>query len=117
MKRTIKRFYETCKLCNKEVISQHGRPRTWCSMKCKNLYNNSKRKSTKRTKQIECKTCGSLSLNKYCSKLCYPNSRMKGNILQKIYKFEKLTMELEILTKELENINIDYIKKNNVRNL
>jgi hypothetical protein len=110
----FKRKINTCKLCNGEVISQHGRPRIWCSMKCKNLYNNSKRKSTKRTKQIECKTCGSLSLNQYCSRLCYPNSKMKGSIWYKIYRFEKLTKELKILTKELENIDLNYIKKNNV---
>ena len=53
-----------CKNCGKEIIRDWGRPKTWCSMKCKYMYNNSKRKSTKRTKQIECKTCGSLSLNK-----------------------------------------------------
>ena len=98
----------TCKLCNKEVISQHGRPRTWCDMKCKNMYNNSKRKSTKRTKQIECKTCGSLSLNKYCSRLCYPNSKMKGSIWNKIERFKKLIKELRQLEKELEDINIRF---------
>jgi len=102
------RKIKTCKLCNKEVVSQHGRPRTWCDMKCKNMYNNSIRKSTKRTKQIECKTCGSLSLNKYCSRLCYPNSKMKGSIWYKIKRFEKLKKELKILTKELEDINIRF---------
>ena len=61
-----------CKFCGSEIIFHHGRPKTWCSMECKNKYNNKNRKSTKRTKQIECKTCGRLSLNEYCNKLCYP---------------------------------------------
>ena len=61
-----------CKLCGSEIIFHHGRPKKWCSMECKNKYNNQNRKSTKRTKQIECKTCGRLSLNEYCNKLCYP---------------------------------------------
>jgi NAD-dependent SIR2 family protein deacetylase len=86
------RKIKTCKLCNKEVVSQHGRPRTWCDMKCKNMYNNSIRKSTKRTKQIECKTCGSLSLNKYCSRLCYPTV---GSTWYKIKRFNQLKKELK----------------------
>ena len=86
----FKRKIKTCKLCNGEVISQHGRPKTWCSMKCKDTYNNSKRKSTKRTKQTECRTCGSPALYKYCSELCYP----KRSTWRKIQKFKQLKKEL-----------------------
>jgi len=108
-KMKIKIINIKCKLCSKEIVRDYGRPKTWCSIKCKEMYYNSNRKSTKRTKQIECKTCGSLSLNKYCSKLCYPNSKMKGSIWYKIYRFEKLKKELEKLTKELEIINYDIV--------
>ena len=81
-----------CKLCRKKIERDYGRPKTWCSIKCKYRYNNSKRKSTKRTKQIECKTCGSLSLNKYCSRLCYPRV---GSTWWKINRFNQLKKELE----------------------
>ena len=87
-----------CKLCSKEIVRDWGRPKTWCSIKCKEMYNNSNRKSTKRTKQIECKTCGSLSLNKYCSRLCYPTV---GSTWYKIQKFKQLTKELEIINYDI----------------
>ena len=64
-----------CKLCRKEIERDYGRPKTWCSMECKNKYNNQNRKSIKRTKQIKCKTCGKLSLNTYCNKHCYPKHK------------------------------------------
>ena len=60
-----------CKLCGREIQRDYDRPKTWCSKKCKDKYYNINRKSTKRTKQIKCKTCGSLSLNIYCNKSCY----------------------------------------------
>ena len=99
-----------CKLCNKEIIRDWGRPKTWCSIKCKYMYNNSKRKSTKRTKQIECKTCNSLSLNKYCSRLCYPQV---GRTWYKIQKFKQLKKELENIGYLLRDERKVYMKKYN----
>ncbi len=89
-----------CKLCNKKIITDYNKPKTWCSQKCKNTYNNNNRKSTKRTKQVECKTCGSLSLNIYCNKYCYP----KRKTWQSYQRLKKgYNSQLRIIKMRLEN--------------
>ena len=89
-----------CKLCRKEIQRDYGRPKTWCSQKCKDKYNNSNRKSTKRTNQVECKTCGNLSLNIYCNKHCYP----KRKTWQSHARLKKgYDIQLRILKMRLEN--------------
>ena len=92
-----------CKLCNKKIISDYNKPKTWCSQKCKNTYNNNNRKSTKRTKQVECKTCGSLSLNIYCNKNCYPQRKtwQSHARLKKGYNSQLRIIKMRLENKDL----------------
>ena len=97
-----------CKLCGSEIIFHHGRPKTWCSIKCKNKYNNQNRKSTKRTKQIKCKTCGRLSINEYCNKLCYPK-RTTWQAYKRLRKGYANQLSLH-------RLSIKYLFSNDMRN-
>ena len=88
-----------CKNCNKEIEWYRGRPRVYCDRKCTDEYNNKHRKNYYREKHPQktnnCLTCNRPVENrKYCSKLCYPNSKINGSIWYKIYRFEKLKKEL-----------------------
>ena len=84
-----------CKLCRKEIERDYGRP--------KNTYNNNNRKSTKSTKQIECKTCGSLSLNIYCNKLCQPQRKtwQSHARLKKGYDMQLRIIKMRLKNKDL----------------
>ena len=89
-----------CKNCGKETECYRGRPKIFCDRKCINEYNNKHRKNYYREKHLPktniCVTCyrSFIGNRKYCSNLCYPNSRINGSIWYKIYRFEKLKKEL-----------------------
>ena len=89
-----------CKNCNKEIEWYRGRPKEYCDKKCNSEHNKKYQKDWYREKHPlktnNCLTCNKLVISKkYCSKLCYPNSRINGSIWYKINKFKKLKKELE----------------------
>ena len=90
-----------CKNCGKEIEWYRGRPRVYCDRKCNSEHNKKYQKDWYREKNPPktniCITCSRsfIGNRKYCSKPCYPNSRINGSIWYKINKFKKLKKELE----------------------
>ena len=66
---------KTCKLCGKKLMSDYNRPKIWCSVKCKNDYNNKHKIHNYKLKTgtSNCKTCGVEipARLKVCGKQCY----------------------------------------------
>ena len=89
-----------CKNCGKEIEWYRGRPRVYCDSKCLDEYRIKYKKNLYREKHppktIICITCfrSFIGNRKYCSKLCYPNTKINGSIWYKIQRFEKLKKEL-----------------------
>ena len=90
-----------CKNCTKLIDSLYGgRPRVYCDRKCLDEYHVKYLKNRYREKHPPktniCVTCyrSFIGNRKYCSNLCYPNSRISKSIWYKIKRFEKLKKEL-----------------------
>ena len=89
----MKRKINKCKLCGIEIIIKHdnGRPRIWCSMKCKYNYNYKRKTGTN-----DCKTCGVKipARQKVCGKQCYEGGSKWQSIqrLKKAYSNHYLAM-------------------------
>tara|TARA_B110001454_G_C12645775_1_gene403227 strand:+ start:596 stop:1063 length:468 start_codon:yes stop_codon:yes gene_type:complete len=92
----------SCTICGTSIHVKHlnGGVRMTCSEICRKkrhaILCKEKYRKKHPLKINICLTCGKLNIDyKYCSKLCYPNTRVKGSIWNKITKFKKLKKELE----------------------
>jgi len=96
-------LYVTCTVCNESIFVKHmlGGVRLTCSPECAkqrmSMLSKERYRNANPIKTAACLTCGKqfTANRKYCSRLCYPNSRQKGSLWQKIERFEKLKKELK----------------------